>query len=175
MPFWLAKTGFFLLMISWKFCFFTRVRCLFVVLQKIFLSNHSSKIRCGAHLRLKTNKAENPWKQRLSALLAGVAKGTWTPDPTLRSKALGTLLLVYRCLMKFLKSLDLRGFLAIVGTWLSVLIWSQISPVSACFVCKMLAWANLVLSTELPNSKKWVLITTPIDLSATDSVLSRNW
>ena len=33
-----------------------------------------------------------------------------------RSKALGTLLLVYRCLMKFLKSLDLRGFLAIVGT-----------------------------------------------------------
>ena len=34
----------------------------------------------------------------------------------LRSKALGTLLLVYHCLMKFLKSLDLRGILAIVGT-----------------------------------------------------------
>ena len=38
------------------------------------------------------------------------------PQLELRSKALGTLLLVYRCLMKFLKSLDLRGFLAIVGT-----------------------------------------------------------
>ena len=104
-----------------------------------------------------------------------VDKRIWTSDPSLRSKALGTLLLVYRCLMKFLKSLDLRGFLAIVGTWLSVLIWSRIGPVLACFVCKMLAWANLVLSTELPNSKNWVLITTPIDLSATDSVLSRNW
>ena len=38
------------------------------------------------------------------------------PQLALRSKALGTLLLVYRCLMKFLKSLYLRGLLAIVGT-----------------------------------------------------------
>lgn len=124
---------------------------------------------------LGKRKRRKPWKINVFGGVFGVAKRIWTSDLPLRSKALGTLLLVYRCLMKFLKSLDLRGFLAIVGTWLSVLIWSQISPVSACFVCKILAWANLVLSTELPNSKKWVLITTPIDLSATDSVLSRNW
>ena len=75
------------------------------------------------------------------------------------------------CLIKFLKSLDLRGFLAIAGTLLFVFVWSLFDPVSAYFVCKMLAWANLVLSTEFPNNKIWVLIKTPIDSSATDSVL----
>ena len=162
-------------MISRNICLIIAVRFFRACQKSEFEVKFENIISSPQSHRNLLKKAESPWKQRLSALLAGVAKGTWTPDPTLRSKALGTLLLIYRCLMKFLKSLDLRGFLAIVGTWLSVLIWSQISPVSACFVCKMLAWANLVLSTELPNSKKWVLITTPIDLSATDSVLSRNW
>ena len=32
-------------------------------------------------------KAENPWTQRLSALLAGVPERIWTSDPTLRSLA----------------------------------------------------------------------------------------
>ena len=61
-------------------------------------------------------EAENLDFSRNSRLLGYVPEVIRTPDLPLRSKALGTLLLVYRCLMKFLKSLDLRGFLAIVGT-----------------------------------------------------------
>ena len=95
----------------------------------------------------------------------------WEEVSPLRSRALSTLLLVYICHIEFLKSLDLRGFLAIVGTLLFVFIWSLFNPVLAYFVSKMLAWANLVLSTEFPNNKNRVLIKTPIDSSATDSVL----
>ena len=65
---------------------------------------------------LKMRKAENLDFSRNFRLLGYVPEVIRTPGLPLRSKALGTLLLVYRCLMKFLKSLDLRGFLAIVGT-----------------------------------------------------------
>ena len=61
------------------------------------------------------------------------------PQLELRSKAPRTLLLVMFSHIEFLKSLDLRGFLAIAGTLLFVLVWSLFDPVLAYFVCKMLA------------------------------------
>ena len=74
-------------MISKNFCLITAVR-FFRACQK---SEFESEIRNHNSISVITTgfdkKAENPWKQRLSALLAGVAKGTWTPDPTLRSMA----------------------------------------------------------------------------------------
>ena len=65
---------------------------------------------------LKMKEAENLDFSRNFRLPGYVPSAIRTRGLSLRSKALGTLLLVYRCLMKFLKSLDLRGFLAIVGT-----------------------------------------------------------
>ena len=65
---------------------------------------------------LKMEEAENLDFSRNFRLPGYVPSAIRTRGLSLRSKALGTLLLVYRCLMKFLKSLDLRGFLAIVGT-----------------------------------------------------------
>ena len=72
-------------------------------------------MRAGFGLYIKNQKRELP-DFNVGNSRFYVPSAIRTRGLSLRSKALGTLLLVYRCLMKFLKSLDLRGFLAIVGT-----------------------------------------------------------
>ena len=92
----------------------------------MFSANKSSLLKCTKNT-LKITFAAKRFLQESN------------PQLVLRSKAPRTLLLVMFCLIKFLKSLDLRGFLAIVGTLLFVFVWSLSDPVSAYFVSKMLA------------------------------------
>ena len=71
-------------MISRNFCLITAVRFFRACQKSEFEVKFENIISSQqSHWNL-LKKAENPWKQRLSALLAGVPKRTWTSDPTLR-------------------------------------------------------------------------------------------
>ena len=75
-------------MISRNFCLITAVRFFRACQKSEFEVKFENIISSQqSHWNL-LKKAENPWKQRLSALLAGVPKRTWTSDPTLRRRVL---------------------------------------------------------------------------------------
>ena len=84
----LARTARFLLKISWRFCLITTVRfwrgCQKSNFGVEFYLIQWKSFFVPFHIR----KAENPWKQRLSALFTGVHKRIWTSDPTLRRRVL---------------------------------------------------------------------------------------